>query len=105
MSDRKRKDLVALIREEGAAAARAGKHRDTCQYKDMDKYQWLNGYDSVAPIKRNETMSEYQQLEQLDRRILDTKEQLAKLEYSRARLQAELQQKIDDELMTLSGEA
>lgn len=43
----RRKVIVARVREEGAAAARAGRHAQTNPYKFMNAYQWLQGYNSV----------------------------------------------------------
>ncbi len=45
-----RKEIVKLIREEGAEAKRQGKSRESNPYGDMDGYQWWVGYDDEPGI-------------------------------------------------------
>lgn len=57
-SRRRRRELVQRLREEGAAAFAAGKHRQTCPHRYMNQYQWLQGYsnaeDEAARLKQQE---------------------------------------------------
>lgn len=39
-----RKEIVLTRRLEGAKAAAAGKHPDTCPYEYMDAFQWAQGF-------------------------------------------------------------
>jgi ribosome modulation factor len=51
-SKRRRHAIVRAVREDGRAAARAGRHRDTCPHDrlSMDRYQWLQGHDAEMEL-------------------------------------------------------
>lgn len=49
-----RREEVARIRAEGADAYNKRKHRQSCPYKDMNRYQWLQGYKSARFAKEGE---------------------------------------------------
>jgi len=54
-SKRLRREIVERVRHEGYLAALAGRHRQTCPYRYMDEFQWLQGYrQGEAEIERAE---------------------------------------------------
>lgn len=50
---RRRKDVrhdeIVALNQEGYDAAKAGRHVQTCPYKDMDRMHWSNGYHDYRP--------------------------------------------------------